>query len=473
MKKEEILANCIEEIRGGKSTIEECVKRYPHLGNELRSLLEIAVCLKPDEVTPSPEFKERAKMHLFDEVQSEPMKVSQSVWKWYRTSPYRILAPVSIAVLILVIAGGSTVYASQSSLPGDTLYPVKTTVENLQLAITTSPAVKADLYLKFTQRRIDEVQQEVKLNRNVSAQTLATFQQQFDDTLKELSSSDNTKASNNTLSHLSVVTLNQQVELEQTLASAPQISQPVIQQILDETRRGNTIAQVAYANKDFLQNQPSITDKKLDSGQFSISGTLLSIQNNTWNVGGTIIENVHLSGEIPPIGSGVELQGLVKDNNTYISRIDVSANSTEPTRIEGQFTGTNQNGTANISGIPVKISNNSSAQLNPGDNVQLQSGIDDGNLDVTNKNTNASQSTTLNGVLTAVDTVKGTITVKVTGSQITVNISKAQIENKSDSHRTYQLSDLKYSIGHDIDLEGLSEKDNLLYAGLVKVDTGH
>jgi hypothetical protein len=263
------------------------------------------------------------------------------------------------------------------------------------------------------------------------------------------------------------------VELEQTLASAPQISQPVIQQILDETRRGNTIAQVAYANKDFLQNQPSITDKKLDSGQFSISGTLLSIQNNTWNVGGTIIENVHLSGEIPPIGSGVELQGLVKDNNTYISRIDVSANSTEPTRIEGQFTGTNQNGTANISGIPVKISNNSSAQLNPGDNVQLQSGIDDGNLDVTNKNTNASQSTTLNGVLTAVDTVKGTITVKVTGSQITVNISKAQIENKSDSHRTYQLSDLKYSIGHDIDLEGLSEKDNLLYAGLVKVDTGH
>jgi hypothetical protein len=401
------------------------------------------------------------------------MKVSQSVWKWYRTSPYRILAPVSIAVLILVVAGGSTVYASQSSLPGDTLYPVKTTVENLQLAITTSPAVKADLYLKFTQRRIDEVQQEVKLNRNVSAQTLATFQQQFDDTLKELSSSDNTKASNNTLSHLSVVTLNQQVELEQTLASAPQISQPVIQQILDETRRGNTIAQVAYANKDFLQNQPSITDKKLDSGQFSISGTLLSIQNNTWNVGGTIIENVHLSGEIPPIGSGVELQGLVKDNNTYISRIDVSANSTEPTRIEGQFTGTNQNGTANISGIPVKISNNSSAQLNPGDNVQLQSGIDDGNLDVTNKNTNASQSTTLNGVLTAVDTVKGTITVKVTGSQITVNISKAQIENKSDSHRTYQLSDLKYSIGHDIDLEGLSEKDNLLYAGLVKVDTGH
>ena len=237
--------------------------------------------------------------------------------------------------------------------------------------------------------------------------------------------------------------------------------------------RGNTIAQVAYANKDFLKNQLSVTDKKLDAGQFSISGTLLSVQNNTWNVGGTIIVNVHLSGETPAIGSGVELQGLVKDNNTYISHIEISANSTELTKVEGQFTGTNQNGTANISGIPVKISNNSSAQLNPGDKVQLQSGTDDGNLDVTNKNTSANQSTTISGTLTAVDTIHGKITVKITGSQVTINISKAIIENKNDSHRTYQLSDLKKWVGQDINLEGLTKNNNLLYAGLVKVDTSH
>jgi len=53
----------------------------------------------------------------------------------------------------------------------------------------------------------------------------------------------------------------------------------------------------------FLQNQLSVTDNKLDAGQFSIEGTLISIQDKTWNVGGTIIENVHLSGETPVIGS--------------------------------------------------------------------------------------------------------------------------------------------------------------------------
>lgn len=473
MMKEELLANCIEEIRNGKSTIEDCTKRYPHLGNELRSLLEIANCLKPDEVTPSLQFKERVKIHLFDDITSATAKESRPLSRWYQLTTAKILASVSIAVLILVIAGGSTVYAAQSSLPGDTLYPVKTGVENLQLAITTSPAVKANLYLKFAQRRVGEVQQEVKLNRDVTTQTLATVQQQFNDTLKELSTSNNTKANNNTLSRLSVVTLNQQVELEQTLTSASKNSQSIVQQIIDEMHRGNTIAQVAYANKDFLNNQLSVTDKKLDAGQFTISGTLLSVQNNTWNIGGTIIVNVHLSGETPAIGSGVELQGLVKDNNTYISHIEISANSTELTKVEGQFTGTNQNGTANISGIPVKISNNSSAQLNPGDKVQLQSGNDDGNLDVTNKNTSANQSTTISGTLTTVDTIHGKITVKITGSQVTVNISKAIIENKNDSHRTYQISDLKKWIGQDINLEGLTKNNNLLYAGLVKVDTSH
>ena len=53
MKKEEILAICIDEIQSGRSTIEDCIRRYPAVGKELRSLLEIALCLKPDDTVPS------------------------------------------------------------------------------------------------------------------------------------------------------------------------------------------------------------------------------------------------------------------------------------------------------------------------------------------------------------------------------------------------------------------------------------
>jgi hypothetical protein len=470
MKKEEILANCIEEIRSGKSTIEECTTRYPHLGQELRSLLEIAVNLKPDDVTPSAEFNQRTKMRLFEEMRPAPAKAPQSWRIWQELAPSKVLASVLLGVLILAMVGGSTVYAAQSSLPGDILYPVKTGVENLQLAVTTSAAVKANLHIKLAERRIDEVTQQVKLNRDVTAQSLDDVKQQYDDALKELSNAGNTKASNNTLSHLSVITLNQQVELEHVITNASQNSQPVLQQIIDETRRGNTIAQVAYANNDFLQYQPSVADQKLDAGQFSIEGNLLSIQDNTWNVGGTIIDKVHLSGKIPAIGSRVKLQGLVKDNNAFISKIEVSENSPEPTKVEGQFSGTNQNGTANISGIPVILSDNSSTQLKAGDKVQLRGGDDDDKLDVTDKQNDGNDSSTLSGVLIAVDTVKGTITVEMTGSQVTVNVSKARIEEKNDSHRTLELSDLKHFIGRDIKLEGLSRKSNLLYASQVQAE---
>ena len=52
MKKEEILANCIAEIRSGKSTVADCVKRYPELGKERASLLEIAASLDDLRVPP-------------------------------------------------------------------------------------------------------------------------------------------------------------------------------------------------------------------------------------------------------------------------------------------------------------------------------------------------------------------------------------------------------------------------------------
>jgi hypothetical protein len=468
MKKEEILANCIEEIRSGKSTVEDCVNRYPALGKELRSLLEIAAALKTVEVIPSPEFKERVKGHLFEEIRNSPVKISRPLWTWHEMKPAKALALVLIGVLILVLAGGGTVYAAQSSVPGDALYPVKTGVENIQLAVTPGAVAKAQLHLKLAQRRINEVTQQVKMNHGVNAQALEAITRQYDAALKELSKSSNTAAVNNTLSRLSIKSLDQELELEQVLPKASQVSQPILQQIIDVTRRGNTIAQIAYANHDFLEQQPSITDETLDAGQFTIEGTLLSIQDKNWNIGGTVIENVNSSGKAPAIGSQVKLQGLVKDNNAFISNIEVSKNTSELTKVEGQFVGNNQNGTADISGIPVKIGNADNTQLKPGDNVQLQGGANDNKLNVTSKESNKKNISNLSGVLVAVDTVRGTITVKTAGNKVVVNINEAQIENESGRNLT--LSDLNHLLGQDVKLDGLNKKGAIFFAGNMRVE---
>jgi hypothetical protein len=207
----------------------------------------------------------------------------------------------------------------------------------------------------------------------------------------------------------------------------------------------------------------------LEAGQFQIEGNLLSIQNNNWNVGGTIIKNVHISGQAPAIGSHVKLEGLVKDNNVFISQIETSENSPEPSRLEGQFRGTSQNGTADISGIQVKIGNENDANLKPGDNVQLQGAANNEKLNVTGKS-NKNNNTNLSGTLTEVRSLEGTIVVKMTGNQVTVNVSQARIENKNDNRQTFELSDLKRLIGQDVKLEGLYKKNNLLYASRVQIE---
>ena len=78
----------------------------------------------------------------------------------------------------------------------------------------------------------------------------------------------------------------------------------------------------------------------------------------------------------------------------------------------------------------------------------------------------------MDGILTAIDIKKGTVTIKMTGSLVTVNVNKAQIQSSADNHLTYQLSDLKRWVGQDIKLEGLSKKGNTLYADTVKIETG-
>ena len=210
-------------------------------------------------------------------------------------------------------------------------------------------------------------------------------------------------------------------------------NQPVLQQIITEADRANTIAQVAYTNHALLKQALTVADTQLDAGQFKIEGILLSVQNNTWDIGGTNIENVIYTGAIPAVGSPVQLTGLVNDNKSFISSISVSSDVPQLTEVEGQFEGTNQNGTANVSGIAVNIDSSSSAQITPGDSVQLQGNTTDNKLNVTGKQSSTDKTTTIAGTLTAVDIAKGTITVQLTGRQVKVDISNAQIQNFADT----------------------------------------
>lgn len=466
MKKQEILAKCLEEIRTGKSTVADCASRYP----ELATILNIAVSIKADDVNPSPEFKLRAKHYVFDNMQDIEPAFSSGFSLWPKHVSTRILASIAVVLVIFGAAGGSVVYAAQSSLPGDALYPVKTGVENLQVAVTPSPAAKANLHLIMVQRRINEIAQVIGRKQSVNSQTKEAIEQELDSAVNELNQSKDTQTVNKVLSRMVSNTLSQRLKLEQIEGNETQSNQQITHEIINEIQRGNNIAQVAYANSDFLKSRPSVIDTELDAGLFQVEGNLLSIQDGTWNIGGKILHGIHNYGKQPSVGNRVVLQGLVKGDQIYVSSIGVSGNTADPTTVEGDYEGTNQNGTANIGGLSIVVDN--STQLQSGERVQLQDSNGKGQFDVTESGSKPNQAetvTTLSGVLAEVDISSGTITVNASGNQITINVGESRIVNRNRVGQTISLAGLNRFLGNDVTITGLYESNNILFAREVRI----
>ena len=63
-----------------------------------------------------------------------------------------------LAIFLLLFGGaGATAYASQGALPGDALYPVKTSLEQTQVRLARDAARQAELHLSFAERRLAEI----------------------------------------------------------------------------------------------------------------------------------------------------------------------------------------------------------------------------------------------------------------------------------------------------------------------------
>jgi hypothetical protein len=69
------------------------------------------------------------------------------------------LAAILLVVVVLFGGASATAYASQSALPGDALYPLKTSLEQTQITLANDAYNQAKLHLEFAQRRLDEIKE--------------------------------------------------------------------------------------------------------------------------------------------------------------------------------------------------------------------------------------------------------------------------------------------------------------------------
>lgn len=98
------------------------------------------------------------------------------------------LAGITAAIFLTLGSVGGTVYASQNSLPGDALYPVKTLAENVQLHLENDPEDRIQLYSSFAHRRILEIQVMLENGESVPQSALIRLEQHTERMLQETAS---------------------------------------------------------------------------------------------------------------------------------------------------------------------------------------------------------------------------------------------------------------------------------------------
>lgn len=91
-----------------------------------------------------------------------------------------MIGVVIAIVLALSAAAGGTAYASQGSLPGDTLYPVKLATEQVRMALPGNDLSRAERALTLAERRVQEME---ALADSARAQHLGLVSDKYDDAM--------------------------------------------------------------------------------------------------------------------------------------------------------------------------------------------------------------------------------------------------------------------------------------------------
>jgi hypothetical protein len=149
------LNEALERLAQG-ATVEECLALYGEAAAELEPLLRVAQATISARPVPRPEAQRATLERLIQGWQEQQAGKGQRRFP-LRAALLRPWAVAIVAVLALLLTGWGTSSAAANSVPGDTLYPVKTAQERLVLAVTPSSSRKARLHARLAGERAEEM----------------------------------------------------------------------------------------------------------------------------------------------------------------------------------------------------------------------------------------------------------------------------------------------------------------------------
>lgn len=146
-----------QRVAAHTSQCTECnsvIQRYRRIRGLYRSDFTVA---------PPPEVLARAEAIVLQKGSVPSRRLPQIQFSPFFRAGRRFAAATALAVFLFILVLffgqiGTVAAATRDALPGETLYPVKIVVEDVQLAFTLDPVQKAELHLAFAQSRVEEIE---------------------------------------------------------------------------------------------------------------------------------------------------------------------------------------------------------------------------------------------------------------------------------------------------------------------------
>jgi hypothetical protein len=194
---EQQLERCLQDL-ARTGDVEVSLRRYPQYADQLRPLVEIAQATRRYYTTvPQAPGGLKAGRERFLATAAQQRARNLSVRseagvtatrttrgrKKRLAFAMRLVGALLAIVMGTVSLGGGIVWAANASLPGDLLYPVKTTVEDARLALVSAPEHQVGLALQFAEERVEEIQTLAEAGRQVPNVATARLERHIEQAL--------------------------------------------------------------------------------------------------------------------------------------------------------------------------------------------------------------------------------------------------------------------------------------------------
>lgn len=285
-----ILDICLAKIKAEGWSVEDCLAQYPAYRDALEGPLRIAAWLQSAQtIAPSLRFKERASARLQARLRASsrppvsrptatrsPVPIKSNPWLF---PALRRFAAMGAALgLLVVLAAGTTgvVYAADGAAPGDPLYGIDRSVEQLELSLTQDPDEALRRQVAFTDERLSETEQLAgRGDAGYLEEAINNYGQSILDT-ERLAGAVN-EQSDESLSQLVDQTFSRhQLRLEELLEKVPEQAKKGIERALEASSKGRDNALKAlkeHGNKNKNSDEwpgngpPPKTPKPPDKGR--------------------------------------------------------------------------------------------------------------------------------------------------------------------------------------------------------------